>query len=187
MQGQPKVEVAQVDPEKAPTKTSRTNDTAPGRATLASAKAPDANKHATATTADNAVGRATLASAKAPTAQQGNASGTTQTADGRATLASAKAPPARFLQPSDIPCMFSKGVPQLGEVVETELRDFERIMDEEHVQDESLTSAPVCHGEYHGEPHVCCRVGTDVPLSRMYTGASHGHFGCRPCCSMEGP
>jgi len=53
--------------------------------------------------------------------------------------------------------MFSKGFPQLGEVVETELRDLERIMEEEHAQDESLASAPACHGESHGKPHVCCR------------------------------
>jgi len=43
--------------------------------------------------------------------------------------------------------MFSKGFPQLGEVVETELRDLERIMEKEHAQDESLASAPACHGE----------------------------------------
>ena len=69
--------------------------------------------------------------------------------------------------------MFPKGFPQLGEVVETELRDLERIMEKEYAQDESLASAPACHGE--------CGPASAENGDHAETGRQ---FECQPCSEV---
>ena len=73
----------------------------------------------------------------------------------------------------DVSLSFSKGFPQLGEAVETELRDLERIMDEEHSQEADefgLRDLTVCRSEAESECQPCCsmEVTPDTEVGLVY-------------------